>query len=78
VAVVLVTDGAEGCAGLMEAGVSRSGAAEDGIVMVLIVFRADFRGVSVGSTQLETCISVALAGCIHRASGFRCAGQMDG
>lgn len=32
VAVVLVTDGAEGCARPMEAGVSRIGAAEDGIV----------------------------------------------
>ena len=35
VAVVLVTDGAEGCPRLMEAGVSRIGAVADGIAVVL-------------------------------------------
>lgn len=39
VAVVLVTDGAEGCPRLMEAGVSRIGAAADGIAMVVFTSR---------------------------------------
>jgi hypothetical protein len=36
VAVALVTDGAEGCAGLIEAAVRRIGAAGGGILMVLL------------------------------------------
>jgi hypothetical protein len=46
VAVVLVTDGAEGCPRLMEAGVSRIGAAADGIVMVFVCFSSFLGGVS--------------------------------
>jgi hypothetical protein len=44
VAVVLVTDGAEGWPRLMDAGVSRIGAVADGIVMVVIVYSSSFFG----------------------------------
>jgi hypothetical protein len=63
VAVAFVTEGAEGCAGLMEAAVRRIGAAEDGILMVLLDLPSRPYHSLPGSecrdsTQLETCISV--------------------